>query len=153
MQYMYPTVTIGKGSPNVRIPYMGSEPKKTRPEDAAYDLRAVESGIVPSGEIRLVKSGTQLGIPEGYVGLVCSRSGLATRSGVYVLNAPGIVDPGYTGDVGIILNNVGTEEFVFSQGDRIAQLMIIKTADVRFEHALGKVADRGDQGFGSSGLK
>lgn len=138
------------------IPYVGNKPEKSRSLDAAYDLRAKAAGYVPPGERVAVETGTQVGIPEGYVGLVCPRSGLALRHGITVLNSPGVVDPGYTGDVSVILHNTSKVNFHFAEGDRIAQLLVFKPEQITFAHGLGVAAamtERGDEGFGSSGVK
>lgn len=136
------------------IKYRGNKPERQRKQDAAFDLRALEGTIIPPGTRQLVATGTQVAIPEGYVGLVCSRSGLANKFGVFVLNAPGIVDPDYIGDVGVILENVGKEAFFIEPGDRIAQLMVLETPDVKFSKSQKELTSsvRGDNGFGSSGV-
>lgn len=138
----------------VEIKYRGNKPERQRKLDAAFDLRAQEFGILAPGTRKLVETGTQVAIPEGYVGLVCSRSGLANKFGVFVLNAPGIVDPDYIGDVGVILENMGKEAFFYEPGDRIAQLLIMETPDVKFTKSQKELKSsvRGDNGFGSSGV-
>ena len=136
------------------IKYQGNKPERQRNQDAAFDLRARGDGIIPPGTRKLVATGTEVAIPEGYVGLVCSRSGLAYKFGVFVLNAPGIVDPDYIGDVGVILENTGKEAFFFEEGDRIAQLLIMETPDVKFSKSQKELTSsvRGEDGFGSSGV-
>lgn len=138
----------------VNIKYRGNKPEKQRKQDAAFDLRAKQKGMIPPGTHRLVATGTQVAIPEGYVGLVCSRSGLANKFGVFVLNAPGIVDPDYIGDVGVILENSGKEAFFYEEGDRIAQLLIVETPDIKFSKSQKELKSsvRGEEGFGSSGI-
>lgn len=136
------------------IKYQGNKPEKQRKQDAAYDLRAQSKGVIPPGTNRLVRTGTQVAIPEGYVGLVCSRSGLANKFGVAVKNSPGIVDPDYIGDVGVILENAGNEAFFYDEGDRIAQLLFLQVADVKLTKTQKELTSsvRGDNGFGSSGV-
>lgn len=138
----------------VEIKYRGNKPEKQRPQDAAFDLRAWGDGIIPPGKHRLVKTGTQIAIPEGYVGLVCSRSGLANKFGVAVKNSPGIVDPDYIGDVGVILENSGKEAFFYEAGDRIAQLLVVGTPVVQLSKSQKELTSsvRGEDGFGSSGV-
>lgn len=138
----------------VEIKYQGNKPERQRKQDAAFDLRALGGGVVPPGTQQLVATGTQVAIPEGYVGLVCSRSGLAMRFGISVKNSPGIVDPDYIGDVGVILENSGKEAFFYDAGDRIAQLLIMETPDVKFSKSQKELTSsvRGDKGFGSSGV-
>lgn len=136
------------------IKYRGNKPERQRKQDAAFDLRAGGYGVIPPGTHQLVKTGTKVAIPEGYVGLVCSRSGLANRFGVAVKNSPGIVDPDYTGDVGVILENSGKEAFFYAEGDRIAQLLILESPEVMFSKSQKELTSsvRGDNGFGSSGV-
>ena len=138
----------------VEIKYTGVKPEKGRKQDAAFDLRAQQFGILPPGTRKLIETGTEVAIPEGCVGLVCSRSGLAYKFGVFVLNAPGIVDPDYIGDVGVILENSGKEAFFYEEGDRIAQLLVIEVPDVKYTKAQNELKSsvRGADGFGSSGV-
>lgn len=134
------------------LPYIGQEPTRAHHDDAGLDLRANTPHTIPSGEWKLIPTGTQIAIPEGMVGLVCPRSGLAAKHGVTVLNAPGIVDAGYRGDIGVILINHGHNDFRIQEGDRIAQLVI-----QRFEHLIPQQTSalestkRGEAGFGSAG--
>lgn len=138
----------------VEVKYQGNKPEKQRKQDAAYDLRAQSKGVIPPGTHKLVRTGTQVAVPEGYVALVCSRSGLANKFGVAVKNSPGIVDPDYIGDVGVILENAGKEAFFYDEGDRIAQLLFLQVADVKLAKSQKELTSsvRGDKGFGSSGV-
>ena len=138
----------------VEVKYRGEKPEKGRKQDAAYDLRAQSGGVLSAGARMLVPTGTQCAVPVGYAAMVMPRSGLALKHGVTVLNAPGMVDPDYIGDIGVILHNTGTEPFYFDAGDRIAQLMIIQTADVKLSKSQKELTAsvRGDAGFGSSGV-
>ena len=126
--------------------------------DAASDLVAVEDTVIPAWGRGLVRTGLIVALPEDKVGLVCPRSGLALKHGVTVLNAPGVIDSGYRGEVGVILANLSDEEFVVSEGDRIDQFMIIDNAReevkvVSDEEVMGVSGDeRGVNGFGSSGV-
>ena len=130
-------------------------PAPTTSGAAGADLRAVEDAVLPEyGGIRLIKTGLAMAIPAGYTGFVCSRSGLALKHGVFVLNAPGVIDSDYRGDVGVIICNAGPEDFVIKKGDRIAQLVILKTPAVQFEQVPTLPAtDRGEGGFGSTGTR
>jgi dUTP pyrophosphatase len=128
-------------------------PGYAHPGDAGADLFAAEEVELAPGERRLVRTGVAIGLPEGFVGLVHPRSGLATRLGVTVLNAPGTVDAGYRGE--IMVNLVNHDRVItakISRGDRIAQLVI-----QRVEHAKFVVVDelsqtrRGAGGHGSTG--
>ena len=137
----------------LQVKHNGTAPEKSRPEDAAYDLRSAQSRALNPGSRMLVNTGFNMAVPNGYAGLVCSRSGLALKHGVFVLNAPGIIDPGYIGDVGIILQNLGDDPFYIEKGDRIAQLIFVKMQDVQFVTATNLESnDRGANGFGSSGV-
>ena len=121
---------------------------------SGMDLRAfIPSSIILSpGERALVPTGLYLEIPEKYEAQVRSRSGLALKKGITVLNSPGTIDADYRGDIGVILVNHSNEEFIISNGDRIAQLVISK-----FEKVHWNCSDeinstvRGDSGFGSTG--
>lgn len=120
----------------------------------AVDLHSVDAFIIEPGKWALVKTGLAMEIPAGYAGLVCPRSGLASKHGVTVLNAPGIVDADYRGDVGVILINLGEKPFEIKAGDRVAQLMICRPEQVRFLATGGVLSAtaRGEQGFGSTGV-
>lgn len=127
-----------------------------KPGDAAVDLRAATNTVIPAGNGRaLIPTGIRMAIPDGHLGMVLSRSGLALKRGVHVLNAPGIVDSGYRGDIGVILCNTDpTEPFHVSEGDRIAQFMVLPCPAMTFVTAgvsLG-VSERGVGGFGHTGL-
>ena len=128
-------------------------PAYAHPGDAGADLFAAEDVELAPGERRLVRTGVAIGLPEGFVGLVHPRSGLAARLGVTVLNAPGTVDAGYRGE--IMVNLVNHDRVItakISRGDRIAQLVV-----QRVEHAHFVVVDelsetsRGAGGHGSTG--
>jgi dUTP pyrophosphatase len=124
---------------------------KAHDDDAAYDLCALCHETLMPGDRCLVPTGLRMAIPDGHVGLVCPRSGLASKRGVTVLNAPGVIDPGYRGDVGVVLINLGDQPVRIQSGDAIAQLLILQTAKAVF--VPGDLAEsvRGDLGFGSSG--
>lgn len=127
-------------------------PTYARKGDAGADLRSTENLVIRPGETKLVKTGIRLALPDGYVGLVCSRSGLALKSSVFVLNAPGVVDSGYRGEVGVILHNSGFTNFEVKQGDRIAQLMIQKFESAEWNEVEDlDETERGTGGFGSTG--
>lgn len=131
----------------------GNIPKKAHPFDAGFDLEAAQVRTIAPGGWALVKTGTHVDIPPGFVGYVCSRSGLALKHGVSVLNSPGVVDSGYTGDVGVILHNSGKEAFTVQKGDRIAQLVIQGvTPAVLVESVPPEDSARGANGFGSTGV-
>jgi dUTP pyrophosphatase len=129
-------------------------PERTRPGDAGYDLRCLDAFELAPGERRLVPTGFALALPPGIAGLVTPRSGLALKHGVTTLNAPGLIDPNYRGEVGVILHNAGSEPFVAEPGDRIAQLVLVRfeaPETVVVEALPPSGDDRGEGGFGSSG--
>ena len=126
---------------------------KAHSDDAAYDLPANEKVIIEPGDKKLVSTGISIQLPHYTMGMVCSRSGLALKHGVTVLNAPGIIDPNYRGVIGVILFNQGKESFVVERKMRIAQLVIVdvKPTEVLLVESLDNT-DRGTKGFGSSGF-
>lgn len=128
-------------------------PSRSRPDDAGYDLCAREDMIVAPQERALVKTGLTMAIPAGCCAFVIPRSGLALRHGITVLNAPGLIDSGYRGEVGVVLyNSSSSEEFKISVGDRIAQISFLKLEEVSFL-ATDRLdsTDRGTGGFGHTG--
>lgn len=129
-------------------------PAYAHPGDAGLDLRAAVGGTLEPFERRLVPCGFALAIPDGYAGLVIPRSGLAAKHGISIVNAPGLIDSGYRGEIMVSLINLdGKQAFTFEKGDRIAQLMIIRTVDITL-HNTSELpeSDRGARGFGSSGV-
>lgn len=120
--------------------------------DAGADLRAAKSITLAPGEYRIVPTGVRAAIPEGLVGLVHPRSGLAAKRGVTVLNAPGTIDSGYRGEIGVILINHSDESTTIEEGERIAQLVLQRFERVDFDIVETLDAtSRGDGGFGSTG--
>ena len=127
-------------------------PAYAKPGDAGLDLRASEALTLQPGERRLVPTGLALAIPDGHAGLVLPRSGLAMQKGVTVLNAPGLIDSGYRGELKVLLINHGQGAVVIERGERIAQLVIQPVAHARLvevERLPGSA--RGEGGFGSTG--
>ncbi len=132
--------------PEMRIP------QTAHPGDAGVDLQARQTVELRPGERTLMPTGIAVAIPTGHVGLVAPRSGLAARHGIGVVNAPGVVDSGYRGEVKVILVNHGTEAVVLERGDRIAQLIIMPFVPPVFEEVDDlSGTSRADGGFGSSG--
>ena len=129
-------------------------PRYARLGDAGCDLVArVGAVLAPAGGRATVATGIALEIPEGHAGLVLPRSGLAARHGVTCLNAPGLIDPGYRGEVGVILVNTDPScPYEIHRGDRIAQLVICRLEEVCFV-AVNRLetSERGEGGFGHSG--
>ena len=130
----------------------GFEPSYAKPGDAGADLRSTQELVLKAGARALVPTGIKIAMPDGYVGLVHPRSGLAVKHGVTVLNAPGTIDAGYRGEVMVPLLNTSNEDFPIAKGDRIAQLVFQKVEIARFV-AVTELPEssRGETGFGSSG--
>ena len=128
-------------------------PRYAHPDDAGLDLAAADPVTLASGERTAVATGLAIAIPAGWVGLVHPRSGLARRHGLTVANAPGTIDAGYRGEVHVLLINLGEGTVELDAGDRIAQLLLqpVGAAEVVEVHALSDT-DRGDAGFGSTGV-
>lgn len=121
--------------------------------DAGFDLHAAEAATIPAGERTSVGTGLALAIPEGFAGLVLPRSGLALRHGIALVNSPGLIDPGYRGELRVLLLNTDRRErFEVGVGDRIAQLLVVAFAapQLRELPALEETV-RGLGGFGSTG--
>jgi dUTP pyrophosphatase len=128
-------------------------PTRAYPGDAGLDLHALDDTWLGPGERASVRTGIAVEIPEGQAGLVLPRSGLARRHGISVVNAPGLIDAGYRGEIQVLLLNTDrSEPFAISPGDRIAQLVIVNvhTPEVLEVEALA-LSERAAGGFGSSG--
>ena len=129
-------------------------PARTRPGDAAYDLRCLQGFSLWPRERATVPTGVAIALPAGVAGLVTPRSGLAARHGISLVNSPGLIDPNYRGELRIILVNLGDARFEAHAGDRIAQLLLVPfvAPDVSIVEELPPSPDdRGENGFGSSG--
>lgn len=133
------------------LPFQGTPPTRAHPDDAGLDLRAATDITIPSGAHALVPTGTAVAIPAGHVGMICPRSGLAAKHCVTVLNAPGIIDAGYRGEIGVILINHGRATARISRGDRIAQLVIAPFTHLTPVAQPLDTTGRGAAGFGSTG--
>src|SRR5205807_2960908 len=120
-------------------------------EDAGMDLRAVENVTLEPGIPQLAPTGLLIELPPGYEGQVRPRSGLALKHAITIPNAPGTIDPGYRGEIRVILLNLGRDPYTVRAGDRIAQIIVARYESV--EWLEGDLADstRGVGGFGSSG--
>jgi dUTP diphosphatase len=128
-------------------------PSYAHPGDAGADLHAAAEVTLQPGERALVPTGIAMALPEGYVGLVHPRSGLAARHGISIVNAPGTIDAGYRGEVQVCLVNTDrAEPFTVRRGDRIAQLVVQRCETAAFVEAteLDESA-RGEGGYGSTG--
>ena len=127
-------------------------PAYAKPGDAGLDLRASEAVTLEPGERRLVPTGLAVALPDGQAGFVLPRSGLAMQKGVSVLNAPGLIDAGYRGELKVLLINLGAEAVSIERGERIAQLVVQPVARARLVEG-ERLPDsaRGKGGFGSTG--
>lgn len=127
-------------------------PSRSRSGDAGYDLRATERVSIPQEGRRLVGTGIAVALPEGVAGLVTPRSGLAIEHGLTLLNAPGLLDPNYRGEIKVILHNTSERRYTVEIGDRIAQLLLVPywAPELEVVEALPE-SERGAGGFGSSG--
>jgi len=141
------TLKVRRLDPRARMP------TRAYPGDAGLDLYALEHGALEPGERASVRTGIAVEIPDGEAGLVLPRSGLAARHGIALVNAPGLIDSGYRGEIAVLLLNTDrSARFEMAAGDRIAQLVLVKvqTPDVVEVDGLA-VSERGAGGFGSSG--
>jgi len=132
-------------------------PTRATDLDAGYDLYSIEDGTIPAGERKVVGTGIAIAIPESrnvfapsYYGRVAPRSGLAVKKGIDVL--AGVIDAGYRGEVGAVLQNLSNEDFFYKKGDRIAQLILEQCNSIGWVE-LDELEDsqRSDGGFGSTG--
>jgi dUTP pyrophosphatase len=122
--------------------------------DSGFDLAANEDLNIPAKGVALVSTGIKMGIPKGYEIQVRSRSGLAAKNGVFVLNSPGTVDASYTGEVKVILANFGHNSVHVQKGVRIAQAVLcpVERAEFKVVEKLSDKTTRGEGGFGSTGV-
>jgi dUTP pyrophosphatase len=136
-----------------RLSDAAQAPAQAHDGDAGYDLHAAEAATIAPGERASIGTGISVAIPDGHAGLVIPRSGLAARHGISVVNAPGLIDSGYRGEVRVLLLNTDrSEPFTVQPGDRIAQLVLVAVETPELEEAeeLDDTA-RGVGGFGSTG--
>jgi dUTP pyrophosphatase len=126
-------------------------PKYTKPGDVGMDLHSIEEFILKPNETRLTKTGISLQLPRGYASLIWPRSGLASKNSIHVMG--GVIDPEYRGDYGVILKNLGHEDFQVTKGMRIAQLLIQPVVEAKIEEVdeLDET-ERGEGGFGHTGI-
>jgi dUTP pyrophosphatase len=128
-------------------------PERAHPGDAGFDLRSIEDAEVGPGERAMVRTGLAVAIPDGHAGLVLPRSGLASKHGLTLANAPGLIDSGYRGEVRCSVVNLDPHESVkIARGDRIAQLVVVEVPELRpgWVEQLPP-SSRGESGFGSTG--
>jgi dUTP pyrophosphatase len=125
-------------------------PSYANPGDAGMDFYSAENAVIKSHERKTVRTGIKMSIPPGYVGLIWDKSGLASKKGIKTM--AGVIDAGYRGEVGIVLHNLGNEDFVVEKNMKIAQMLIqpIHSPELEEVKELDETK-RGDGGFGSSG--
>lgn len=142
-------VSIKILSRDAQIPHMAYN------GDAGVDLRSVERIVLEPQERAMVATGLAIALPEGYAGFVLPRSGLAAKHGISIVNAPGLIDSNYRGELKVILLNTDPDKsFTIEIGDRIAQLIVMPVPTINFEQ-VEKLTEsqRGESGFGSSGIR
>jgi dUTP pyrophosphatase len=129
-------------------------PVRAHDDDAGYDLHALEAARLEPGERAKLRTGIAIELAPGHAGLVLPRSGLAARHGIALVNAPGLIDAGYRGELQVLLLNTDREAaFEIAAGDRIAQLVIVAVAAPQIVEVDALAATlRGKGGFGSSGV-
>ena len=138
----------------VRLDPRAALPSRAHADDAGLDLRALEAGSLPGGRRTSVATGIAIELHGLMAGLVVPRSGLAARYGITVTNAPGLIDPGYRGEIRVLLSNTCRSTFTWEAGDRIAQLLVVPFLPVTVEEVSElSGSERSDNGFGSSGVK
>ena len=129
-------------------------PRRSYPGDAGLDLSACDGLELGPGERAVVATGLAVAIPEGFAGFVQPRSGLAAEHGLSVVNAPGLIDSGYRGEVRVVLLNTDKERtFTIEPGMRIAQLVVLPVPELDVEEVAElPESERGERGFGSSAV-
>jgi len=127
------------------------DPIRAYNSDACWDLSAHGDHMVSDWAI--IPTGLKIDLPYGYCGLIMSRSGLAAKDGVFVLNAPGVIDSGYTGEIKVILGNLSNTNWEIQDGERIAQLFIapVEQHYLLRDDTMRVFSMRGEGGFGSTG--
>jgi dUTP pyrophosphatase len=140
-------IKIRRIAPNAQLPEYAHGPA----EDAGMDLRAVVSTTLAPGIPQAVETGLTIELPPGYEAQIRPRSGLALRHAITVPNAPATIDPGYRGEIKVILLNLGLENYQIHPGDRIAQLVVARYEAIEWQEADLSASTRGTGGFGSSG--
>jgi len=134
-------------TPTAKLPVRGTE------HASCFDICADMDGVIAPGDRALIKTGLSVAVPPGFEVQVRSRSGLALKQGVAVLNSPGTVDADYRGEVGVILINLGKAEFAFKRGDRIAQMGVYRVEMCpAVEVQVLEDTARGAGGFGHTGV-
>ncbi len=140
-------VRIQRLRPDAQLPQYAHGPL----EDAGLDVYAAEAALLQPNVPALVSTGIAIEVPPGFEAQIRPRSGLAAKHAIILPNSPGTIDPGYRGEVKVILLNLGRQPYQIHAGDRIAQLVIARYEAVQWEEADLAESKRGAGGFGSSG--
>jgi dUTP pyrophosphatase len=140
-------IRLKKLAPEALAPEYAHGPQ----EDAGMDLRALTAVVLSPGIPQAVPTGLAIELPSGYEAQVRPRSGLALKHAITIPNSPATIDPGYRGEIRVILLNLGASDYTIEKGDRIAQLIIAKYEPVEWEEGDLSESARGAGGFGSSG--
>ena len=148
-------------TPKIDLPFSKSNPDAVNPNyayetDSGFDLYSTEEIWVHSLDRKLIPTGIHIDIPDGYEIQVRSKSGLALKQGLMVLNSPGTVDQGYTGEIQVIIFNTSKERVKIEKGQKIAQAVLCPVVSGKWMNLVGKKEinskDRNERGFGSTGL-
>jgi len=136
----------------VRLDKEMTTPHYAHGGDAGIDLRSAEDYVLKPNETKAIATGIKLAIPDGYVGLVWDKSGHAAKNSIHTL--AGVIDSGYRGEIKIVMKNLGSEEFRITKDMKIAQMLIqpVVRANLQEVDSLDNT-DRGEGGFGSTGLR
>lgn len=140
-------IRIRRLSPDAAIPHYAHGPA----EDAGMDLRAIAPAVLEPNVPQAISTGIAIEVPPGYEAQVRPRSGLALKHAITLPNSPATIDPGYRGEVRVIMLNLGKDNYTIHAGDRIAQLVIARYEAVEWEEGDLNDTVRGAGGFGSSG--
>jgi dUTP pyrophosphatase len=140
-------IRLKKLAPEARLPEYAHGPD----EDAGMDLRSLVTVVLSPGIPQAVPTGIAIELPAGYEAQVRPRSGLALKHAITIPNSPATIDPGYRGEIRVILLNAGSSDYKIEKGDRIAQLVIARYEPVEWEEGELNESARGVGGFGSSG--
>jgi len=139
-------VKIQKIDPEIKIP------SYAHAGDAGMDLYAAKDTIIKQGERKVVATGIKMEIPAGYVGLIWDKSGLASKNGLKIMG--GVIDSTYRGEVGVVIINLGDQEYRVEKNTKIAQMLVQRIENVEIEEVNNlENSSRGEGGFGSSGIK
>jgi dUTP pyrophosphatase len=143
------TIKIKRTHPEAKLPVYAHGPE----EDAGMDLRSVEDVTIEPGHSYAVATGLSIELPPGFEAQIRPRSGLAFKHSITIPNSPGTIDPAYRGEIKVILLNLGHSAFVVQAGDRIAQMVIARYEPISWQEDDLSATNRGEGGFGSSGVK